>query len=60
MTDLYPNRCYNDVCYKETALYCYIQDIQEKASIISPLVKSVYQKNIFLISQPKHMLWVLK
>ena len=23
-------------------------------------VKSVYQKNIFLISQPKHMLWVLK
>ena len=26
----------------------------------SPLVKSVYQKNIFLISQPKHMLWVLK
>ena len=24
------------------------------------LVKSVYQKTIFLISQPKHMLWVLK
>ena len=24
-----------------------------------PLVKSVRQKNIFLISQPKHMLWVL-
>ena len=24
------------------------------------LVKSEYQKNIFLISQPKHMLWVLK
>ena len=24
------------------------------------LVKSVYQKNNFLISQPKHMLWVLK
>ena len=22
--------------------------------------KSVYQKNVFLISQPKHMLWVLK
>ena len=25
-----------------------------------PLVKSVYQKMIFLISQPKQMLWVLK
>ena len=24
------------------------------------LVKSAYQKNIFLIPQPKHMLWVLK
>ena len=27
---------------------------------IKPLVKSAYQKNNFLISQPKHMLWVLK
>ena len=25
-----------------------------------PLVNSVYQKNIIFISQPKHMLWVLK
>ena len=25
---------------------------------IRPLVKSVYQKNNFLISQPKHVLWV--
>ena len=25
-----------------------------------PLVKSAYQKIIFLLSQPKHMLWVLK
>ena len=25
-----------------------------------PLVKSVYQKINFLISHPKHMLWVLK
>ena len=25
-----------------------------------PLVKSVYQKIKFLISKPKHMLWVLK
>ena len=31
------------------------------SSIIDrPLVKSAYQKNNFLISQPKHMLWVLK
>ena len=29
-------------------------------SCIRPLVKSVYKKNNFLISQPKHMLWVLK
>ena len=27
---------------------------------IRPLAKSAYQKNNFLISQPKHMLWVLK
>ena len=27
---------------------------------IRSLVKSEYPKNIFLISQPKHMLWVLK
>ena len=25
-----------------------------------PLANSAYQKNDFLISQPKHMLWVLK
>ena len=29
-------------------------------TFIRPLVKSAYQNNIFLISQPKHMLWVLK
>ena len=28
--------------------------------IYRPLVKWVYQKINFLISQPKHMLWVLK
>ena len=33
----------------------YIQSI-----IFRPLVKSAYLKNDFLISQPKHMLWVLK
>ena len=27
---------------------------------VRPLVKSVYQLLNFLISQPKHMLWVLK
>ena len=26
---------------------------------IRPLVKSEVQENIFIISQPKHMLWVL-
>ena len=30
------------------------------AAISRPPDKSVYQKVIFLISQPKHMLWVLK
>ena len=29
-------------------------------TFIQALVKSAYQKNDFLISQPKHMLWVLK
>ena len=28
--------------------------------ICSDIVKSACQKNNFLISQPKHMLWVLK
>ena len=28
--------------------------------LVRPLVKSAYQKNNLLISQPKHMLWVLK
>ena len=27
---------------------------------LRPIVSSAYQKNNFLISQPKHMLWVLK
>ena len=31
-----------------------------EAQEMRSLVKSAYQKNIFLISQPKHMLWVLK
>ena len=34
--------------------------IQMDVSYSRPLVKSAYQKNNFLISQPKHMLWVLK
>ena len=30
-------------------------------AVIGPLVKIAYQKKIiFLISKPKHMLWVLK
>ena len=28
-------------------------------AVFGPLVKSAYHKTIFLISQPKHKLWVL-
>ena len=38
-------------------IYCLIVQIQMS---IRPLVKSAYQKNNILPSQPKHMLWVLK
>ena len=31
-----------------------------KSKLLRTLVKSAYQKNNFLISQPKHMLWVLQ
>ena len=39
-----------------------LERLKNKGSVLIlwPLVKSVLQKNIFLISQPKHMLWVLK
>ena len=40
---------------KASALEC-----QFWIDILRPLVKSVYQKNNFLISQPKHLLGVLK
>ena len=33
---------------------------REIIHINRPLVKSAYPKNNFLISQPKHMLWVLE
>ena len=38
------------------------QITKEHAKLLSirPLVKRVYQKYDFLVSQPKHMLWVLK
>ena len=45
MTMLYLNLCCNEVFYK---------------GYVRPLIKSAYQKIIFLISQPKRMLWVLK
>ena len=32
----------------------------KKGAASRPSVKSAYQKSNFLISQPKHMLWVLK
>ena len=35
-------------------------DVKMCVCVPRPLVKSAYQKNNFLISQPKHMLWVLK
>ena len=43
----------NDLC---------LEVINTNCSNTTPglLVKTAYQKNIFLISQPKHMLWVLK
>ena len=34
--------------------------LKPRSRLIRPLVKCVYQKFIFLISQLKHMLWVLK
>ena len=33
---------------------------RRKANVTEALVKSAYQKFNFLISKPKHMLWVLK
>ena len=39
--------------------YC-LQCLDQNVSIARPPDKSVYQKIIFLISHPKHMLWVLK
>ena len=55
---------------RTSAIWSYFCPLQEIATITDhrptyctlsrPLVKSVYQKNNFLISQPKHMLWVLK
>ena len=36
------------------------KSVYKKNKIPRPLVMSVYQKIFFLISQPKHMLWVLK
>ena len=39
---------------------CIIRFTQIIQIIIYPPDKSAYLKNYFLISQPKHMLWVLK
>ena len=38
MTDLYPNPCNNNMCYKGTALYCYMQ-----INIVSMPVKNQLQ-----------------
>ena len=37
-----------------------IREEEGAAGIYLPSDKSAYQKIIFLISKPKHMLWVLK
>ena len=41
-------------------LSCELISIVKGSDTDSPLVKSVYQKNNFLISQPNYMLWVIK
>ena len=42
MTMLYPNRCYNEVCYKDTALYMYIYiDIED---LFRAIVWQTYEK----------------
>ena len=53
-----PSHCNKTVLVaeRETAINC----IRISGKYTRPLVKSAYQKNNFLISQPKHMLWVLK
>ena len=38
----------------------YKKVFKESCILHRPLVKSAYPKITFLISQPKHMLWVLK
>ena len=48
-----------DSCFQPCGLGN-INKFVENFLTIRPLVKSAYQKNNFLISQPKHMLWVLK
>ena len=42
------------------SLHCFHCKYKQNNEFNRPLVKSVYQKNNFLISQPKHMFWVLK
>ena len=37
-----------------------VSKVLAKATLNRPLIQNAYQKRIFLISQPKHMLWVLK
>ena len=63
MTVLYPNLCYNEVCYKGTALY-----LRENVSAYGILLliqafryfKECVMENNFSYFSTKHMLWVLK
>ena len=54
---LYNDRVYPQIIRHLTEFLLYWIQIHAK---LSTLVKSVYQKVNFLISQPKHMFWVLK
>ena len=35
MTILYPNQCYNEVCYKRTALYYYLPSSDSSRAFVS-------------------------
>ena len=50
---------HDNICYAYYVILL-ILPYNVKIIIVRTLIKSVYQKNHFLISKPKHMLWVLK
>ena len=44
MTVLYPNLCYNKVCYKGTALYCN----KTKSLLINFIYESAHETSLFI------------